>query len=320
MTDQGVGWRRGRPSRPRREKALQGAQEVHWRLEEVLGKRLSAELFATSPAIDDAESAANLMRGLIRAGVLRVGDPVPADALATVFDLHRNTMSRALSLLAAEGYVQRRRGRPARVVSTRAVLPDRRSQMISHTEVARRHGMELRSDVIRLDSGPVSEVLAEHDARVGWELELADSDAVVMLSRIRKLGRESSAWIPAIAETAYFAVERLSAFPEDDLRCGRLESIADYFRSHHIRVVNSEYRIRISRLPESFHASWAKCGGMSAEAVGELRFLRFESTSHSHLGPVEYSAAYFREGLFAISATDLGVEIRADDLAQAFSS
>lgn len=51
--------------------------------------------------------------------------------------------------------------------------------------------------------------------------------------------------------------------------------------------------------------------------MAALRFLRFESTTHSHLGPVEYSIAYLSERLFAIRSTNVAVELRSEELSQA---
>ncbi len=192
------------------------------------------------------------------------------------------------------------------------------------TEVARRYHLEIASDVIRLERCRLSGIYAGRRDRVARRLELGPSDHLIILTRIRKVRSEGASdetpWIPALAETAYFAEQRLPSFFYDDLRSGgrAVESISDYMKLNGIDAVNSEYRIRISPLTEPFHAPWAKLsGGVDVEHVKALRFLRFESVTHCHLGPLEFSIAYLKEGFFAISATDLTVDIRPDELAQA---
>src|SRR5207244_753039 len=141
---------------------------------------------------------------------------VNANKLADAMGVHRNTMSKALNFLASEGYLHRRQGRPARVVSMRAVLPDRQSKMISHTEVAQQYHLDIASEVIRLERCRRTGVYPGRRARVARYLELGPSDHLIILTRIRKLRGEGAldrvAWIPALAETAYFAEERLPPF------------------------------------------------------------------------------------------------------------
>ena len=167
--------------------------------------------------------------------------------------------------------------------------------MISHTEVARRYHLEIASDVIRLQRCRLSGVYAGRRDRVARHLELGPSDDLIILNRIRKVRTEGAPddapWIPALAETAYFAEARLPSFFYDDLHTGgrAVESISDYMKLHGIEVVNSEYRIRISPLTEPFHAPWAKLsGGVDVEHVKALRFLRFESVTHCHLARVQH--------------------------------
>ena len=303
--------RRGEPSHAR----VNATQEARAKLEQVFRKKLDPAIFSNSSVIDDANSAAGFVRNLVRAGALKIGDTVPADALARAIGLHRNTMSKALNFLANEGYLHRRQGRPAKVVSNRA-LPDRQSSMISHTEVAQQHHVEISSEVTRIERCRLSGVHQARRSRVALHLELEPTAKVIVLSRIRMIRGESTAWTPAIAETAYFAAKRIGAFVYDDLHSGRIESLSEYLKTNGIVVVSSEYRIRISGLPDPFLVPWAKCAAISEEQVKWLRFLRFESTTHSPQGPVEYSIAYLKEGLFAISTTNPTVEIRTEDLAR----
>ena len=304
--------------------AVKTVQEVRAALEKYFRKKLEAGIFAGIHLVDDAHAAASIVRNLVRSGVYAMNAEVNANRLAELVGVHRNTMSKALNFLASEGYLYRRQGRPARVVSARAVLPGKQSKMISHTEVAKRYHLEIASDVIRLQPCRLSGVYAGRRDRVARHLELGPSDDLIILNRIRKVRTEGAPddapWIPALAETAYFAEARLPSFFYDDLHTGgrAVESISDYMKLHGIEVVNSEYRIRISPLTEPFHAPWAKLsGGVDVEHVKALRFLRFESVTHCHLGPLEFSIAYLKEGFFAISATDLTVDIRPDELAQA---
>jgi len=290
-------------------------------LEKLLQHRIDPEMFAGMPSIDDAASAAAFMKDLVRSGALPKGSEVPADALARVIGVHRNTMSKALTSLVEEGYLQRRPGRPARVVADRAVLPQRRSEMISHTQVAREYGFEITSEVTRLERCSQKRIHEERRARVVGSLDLGPGDQVIILSRIRKLRSVDSAqgpsWIPALAETAYFAVDRLPSLLYDDLQAGRMKSIRDYLRHNRIEVVTSEYRIRTSSLAEPFLKPWAEFTGLTVRQVQALGFLRFESTTHSHRGPVEYSIAYLSDRVFAIRSANVSVEIRTEELAQA---
>ena len=110
--------------------AVKTVQEVRAALEKYFRKKLEAGIFAGIHLVDDAHAAASIVRNLVRSGVYAMNAEVNANRLAELVGVHRNTMSKALNFLASEGYLYRRQGRPARVVSARAVLPGKQSKMI----------------------------------------------------------------------------------------------------------------------------------------------------------------------------------------------
>lgn len=128
--------------------------------------------------------------------------------------------------------------------------------------------------------------------------------------RIRELREPNGPWVPAIAETAYFAPDRApKEFYDAIVPDGRVGSIHELLASNAIEPMTGEYQVRVAPLPESFTGAWARRAGMPRQAVRALRFLRFESTTHGPKGPIEYSVAYLAEGFFPLSTTDLTIVV-----------
>jgi DNA-binding GntR family transcriptional regulator len=290
----------------------------------ILAKRLGASLathvpeslVASVPVVDDAETITRLIRILLRKRIIGVGHRISGESLAEALDVHRNTISKVLGTLEKDGYVHRRRGRPAVVVALEPVLPSRRTaRRISHTQMAKDHRLAIRTVSARIERLPIEDLALDQreQADVATRLALQLDDEVIAYRRIRELRAEGGGWTPAIAETAYFAERRVS----DDFYDGlsRVDSILDYLEEHDLAPVTSEYRIRIAPLPEAFIPEWSARARVPERLLEGARFLRFENTSYCRQGPVEFSIANLAEGLFTLSSTELSVEIETTRLA-----
>lgn len=289
--------------------------EIRGRLAAWLGAEPPVSVFSGIGVVDDADSAARLLRNLLRSRLLPLDAQVAGERLAKALGVHRNTMSKVLRTLADEGYLHRRRGRPARVAAHEKVLPERHTNRISHTALAREQQLDIRTVAVRHRQCRVRDLDPARQARVASSLVLEPGSRVIVYSRIRELRAEGASWVPAIAETAYFAAARAPEFFYEGLAApGRVSSIHEYLAENGIEPVNSEYRVRIAPLPEPFWGDWAKSAGLRKEKIAALRFLRFESTTHCHKGAIEYSIAYLAEGLFALSTTDLALATEKDAL------
>lgn len=283
--------------------------ELRAALSGVFGTDLPASAFDESQPIDDAESTLRLLRALLQGRHLEINTRLHSDELAKVLRLHRNTISKVFQALAEEGYLHRRRGRPALVVAYSQVLPRRQTKRVSHTALAISQGYAIRTVGVRRKSCRVSE-LRRADV-VADRLRVDRTAGVRVYSRIRELRAADGSWVPAIAESAYFVDSlppRFYARLDDPQPVDSLHAV---LREHGIDPVTGEYNVRIDRLPNSFLADWSASSGMTEADIRELRFLRFESTTHGgHRGPIEYSVAFLAENLFALSTADLTLAIR----------
>lgn len=303
--------------RVRRRASDDGKRSRSWKelrtpLANVLGVDLPENAFPDAQPIDDASSTAALLRTLLKRRILPLRTRLSSDQLAEVLGLHRNTISKVFQILADEGYLHRRQGMPALVVAHSQVLPTRQTERVSHTLLASKHNLHIRTVEVRSKEEALADL--EREKQVAAALKLRDEEALVTVySRIREMCVPGGSWIPVIAETAYFIDSLPQEFYTRLFADEPVESLHAELREHGIEPVTGEYKVRIDRLPSSFTESWARSSGLGAEAIAALRFLRFESTTHGgHRGPIEYSVAFLAEGFFALSTADLTLAIDRD--------
>jgi DNA-binding GntR family transcriptional regulator len=291
------------------------AVAIRGKLERLFRKRIDPEAFTWLGEVDSAASATEFLRYLIEHGIIERGAEINAGQLGKALDVHRNTVSKALSILTAEGYIQQRAGRPARVVSERPLRRTEKDRILSHLELVRSYKMEMVSRAVEIRRIKASLLHPDRRAKVVKALEIEGNRDIIVYSRLRLIrGQRQLEWTPAIAETAYLVVDLLPRAIYHELEEHRIESIADYMQRNGFKALRSDYRIRSAALPELFRPMWCELARLTPDAVRALRFLRLESTVNCHLGPVEFSIADMNPELFAVNAPEVEFEMRFDGL------
>jgi len=268
-------------------------------------------LLGLGEPIDDARSAGRLLREVLQRGLIELTATIPGEKLATLLRLHRNTMSKVFQDLAEEGYLHRRRGRSPRVAAHRSVLPKGHIKRVSHTALARDHGLEMRSRPIATQHMRVAQLEEAYRARVSDRLKLDELEDVLVHSRIREIRESDGVWVPAIAETAYFAAMRVPQLAEALAAPDGLNSVHEFLLQKAIDPVTGAYEVRAGNLPEPFVQHWVRLANRTPSEVASLPFLRFDSTTHGHVGAIEFSIAYFHGAYFSLATTDVVLKINS---------
>lgn len=302
--------RRGRGASSRDPQGPRPWAQIRPELEDLLEIELPADLYDPEHLIDDARSVAQLLRELLERKLLPKGKGIAGERLAELLRLHRNTMSKVFQVLAEEGYLQRRRGRSPVVAAHRNVLPKRHTRRVSHTALAEHYGLAVRTKIVSNKRKRIADLAPKRAGRVADRLELAETAEVLVHSRIRELREPGGVWVPAIAETAYFAVLRAPSLVDALAVPGRVNSLLQFLEQIGIDPVTGAYEVRASYLPDPFLEPWAAMSKLPLHEVATLPFLRFESTTHGHVGAIEFSVAYLHKDFFSLATTDVVLEIK----------
>jgi GntR family transcriptional regulator, N-acetylglucosamine utilization regulator len=221
------------------------------------------------------------LRRLIRSGRVPVGAELPGELdLAATLGLSRHTIRHALSTLAAEGLVQRERGRGTRVAARSGTVQVRQldSFYAFAWEVAAQ-GKKQRSHVLE-------SVLRVPPAEVAKQLLLESHIAVLRLVRVRMADDE-----PLVIETAYIPPEFAHVLSPDVLdRASVYDLIESHYRLH---VTRAEEIIRPTVLSQSL-------AGLLNVRAGSAAF-RVERTTWACSRPIEWQESIVRGDRFLYS-------------------
>ena len=219
---------------------------------------------------------------ILRGQLIR-GNWAPGELFPTEFDLIRDfqvsrvTIRQVMDRLVSEGFIYRQRGRGTFVAEP--TLEEGLTRIISFTEDMRRRGLAAGTKVL------VSKILPATDD-VALALHMKPSEEVVYLKRLRSANNE-----PMCIEESHLNHRLCPGILEHDFGIQPLREILE-----------SKYRIRISRALQKIHAvvSDDEMGRMlKSPAPSALLFI--ERTSFNDYDtPVEFLRLYFRGDRYSL--------------------
>ncbi len=146
------------------------------------------------------------LRQRIHSGALKPGDALPGESqICAETGVSRMTARAALTQLAFEGLVTRKRGKGSFVAEPKRTFEDVRLPLASYTQMMERAGFHTSSRVCEQRVIPA-------DASVASQLGLAAGEAVVHIERLRSVNGEAMS-----LESSYYPHSRFPALAEVDL-------------------------------------------------------------------------------------------------------
>lgn len=125
------------------------------------------------------------IRQRILGGQLKPGDPLPTEAdICSACGVSRMTARQALTQLAGEGLIVRRRGRGSFVAPPKATLREDSPFVLSYTDLVARLGLQARSTIRRQQVVPASGQVAAH-------LEVPEGEPLIEIVRVRSIEGEA---------------------------------------------------------------------------------------------------------------------------------
>jgi GntR family transcriptional regulator len=172
------------------------------------------------------------IRKRIESSDLKPGDPVASEReLARMHDVSLMTARHALTVLAHEGLVERRRGAGTFVAAPKIHF----NKLMSYTEHMSSRGLIPRSRVL------VARII-EHEAEVAARLGLPATESLVKIERLRLTGEE-----PFALETCYLPAREFSGLVDAPL--GRTSLFG---------VLEHDYGLRLAYADEEINATAAE--------------------------------------------------------------
>ncbi|HLZ29000.1 MAG TPA: GntR family transcriptional regulator [Chloroflexota bacterium] len=217
------------------------------------------------------------LRRLIHLGEFRPGSSLPAEhELAAALGLSRHTVRHSLGVLAAEGLVQRQRGRGGgtRVLDPAAPIIERSlSSFYAFAWEVQARGETQRSFV--LERTTIAAAPADLAERVG----IAGGDPIERIVRLRTADGE-----PLVLETAYLSARLASRLEQAVLEQGSVYDAVE--RLHGTRIVKAHETIR----PIALTRAAARLLGVRAGSPALL----VERQTLAEDGPIEWQESIVR--------------------------
>ena len=212
------------------------------------------------------------LEGMIRAGRLPVGEPLPPDELlASAYGVSQPTVRQALEMLRNRGYAVRRKGRGT--FASRPGVIRKLGQVVSFTDEIQALGMVPGARVVQAGKRPAG-------SEVARQLAIFRGTPIFELTRVR-----TADGVPVAIETSSVELARFVG----------VESISFAERSLY-SVLREQYRVRFTRVDESVAAHAAsRAEARWLEVPPRTSLLRIRRTVWAADGrPVEASESLFR--------------------------
>lgn len=234
------------------------------------------------------------------------GQRLSASALARRNPIHRNTLAAALGDLVRQGYLRRLPNRGFAVADPSPARPaELTAHLLSLTEVAARHGLETRSDLLpelcgARRAGALRGLLAQAPAALG----LGPGDGVEVLTRARRMRPPGARWALVAIEQSVFPSARLPGLREAARQALAGEGDFSTYRFlrrafPHDEFFNALYEISLQPLPTALARHWR-----SAAPAMAVRTVTFGAA-----GPLEFTLAWFDPTRAVLAATALDVRV-----------
>ena len=215
------------------------------------------------------------LRRLIRSGEMPPGSALPGELeLAAELGLSRHTIRHALNALAAEGLLERQRGRGTRVLASAEPAVTERSlgQFYAFAWEASARGVEPRSFVLSRETRRATRDLARR-------LSVSPGTNVERIVRLRTAGGD-----PLILETAHLPAALAASLTAEVLEHGSIYDALE--RDHGLRITRAHETIRPTVLTRPLAHLLGVRPGSAAFQV--------ERTTWSERGPLEWQVSLVR--------------------------
>jgi GntR family transcriptional regulator len=214
------------------------------------------------------------LRGQIASGQLKVGDMLaPEIALSEQLGVSRLTLRQALNNLTNEGLLIRKRAKGTFVAPPRSKITFKRDHLMGVTDEVSREGLSVTSQVLEQALIPAAGTLLR-------ELQLIQTDLVIRICRLRKIGAE-----PIVIETCCHPYQLFPELLQMDLTDQSIYAI-----------LHETYDSRPQEALDSFVASVAdKEEARLLEIEEGAPVMRYQRTGYNQHGiPMEFTRSVYR--------------------------
>jgi GntR family transcriptional regulator len=146
------------------------------------------------------------LRQQILSGSLKPGDALPGEErICTETGVSRMTARQALSQLANDGLVVRKRGKGTFVAAPKATLDEFNFPLFSYTQMLEQAGLQAKAQILLQN-------VTRAEAPIAEKLELGVGESVVHIERLRSIHAEVMS-----LESSFYPYARFPALAEQDL-------------------------------------------------------------------------------------------------------